>query len=126
MAKIPTAGKKLKSQRGEEIAEILFALLISSVGLVMLASMIATSLRLPEVGKQKMEEYVEAENMLATYATPAPKTGEEDKAMNQGFLGTGNVTFSVDGDSSQQIDFTVRYYYNSVINDKPVISYMQR
>ena len=56
--------KKIKSQAGETIAEVLIALLISSVALVMLAGMIASTTNLVTRSKSKMEAYYAANEKL--------------------------------------------------------------
>ena len=48
--------KKVKSRAGETIAEVLVALLISSVALVMLAGMIASTTSMVTQSKSKMED----------------------------------------------------------------------
>ena len=56
--------KKIKSQAGETIAEVLVALLISSVALVMLAGMIASTTNLVTRSKSNMEAYYAANEKL--------------------------------------------------------------
>ncbi len=58
--------KKLKAQAGESIAEVLIALLISSVALVMLASMISSTQSMVSKSKTKMSAYYQANNALET------------------------------------------------------------
>ena len=58
--------KKVKSRAGETIAEVLVALLISSVALVMLAGMIASTTSMVTQSKSKMEKYYEANEKLET------------------------------------------------------------
>jgi hypothetical protein len=48
---------KLKNKSGETIAEVLVALLVSSLGLVMLASMINASTNIIAKSRSLMEEY---------------------------------------------------------------------
>lgn len=57
--------EKLSNCRGDSIAEVLVALLISAVALVMLASMISSSSRLILQSKEKMTRYDKANNALA-------------------------------------------------------------
>ncbi len=56
--------KKLCSDKGESIGEVLIALLISSVGLVMLAAMITTSVRMLKQSRSSLIDYVAAENTV--------------------------------------------------------------
>ena len=55
---------RLKGKKGESIAETLVALLISSLGLVLLAGMIAASVRLIDRSKKTAQSYTDAENLL--------------------------------------------------------------
>ena len=77
--------RKVKSRAGETIAEVLVALLISSVALVMLASMIASTTNMVTQSKSKMEAYYAANEELEKQ------------------ISAGNVSFSIrisDEDSS--------------------------
>ena len=67
--------QKLKSQKGETIAEVLIALLISSLALVMLASMISSTERIVTSSTKKMAEYYEVSNKLASLD---PEGAEEE------------------------------------------------
>jgi len=58
--------KKLKSRRGETIAEVLVSLLISAVALVMLASMITVSTNMISKNETRMDTYYRANNELTT------------------------------------------------------------
>ncbi len=59
--------KKLHNRRGDSIAEVLVALLISSLALVMLASMITSSARMITASKAKLNEYYRETEALCTY-----------------------------------------------------------
>ena len=59
---------KLKSRRGDSIAEVLVALLISAVALVMLASMITTSTNLIRKSGAHLADYYQADSALARMA----------------------------------------------------------
>ena len=72
---IKSIRKKLSGNQGDSIAEVLIALLISSLALVMLASMITSSSKMIISSKTKMEEYYSSSGALAspaTSASPAP------------------------------------------------------
>ena len=56
--------KKIKSRAGETIAEVLIALLISSLALVMLASMISATQSMVAKSEKKMSEYYDANDVL--------------------------------------------------------------
>ncbi len=64
--------EKLRSRRGESIAEVLVAMLISAVALVMLASMIASSGRMIRRSRESMENYDAANNVLASMPDTVP------------------------------------------------------
>ena len=63
--------RRVKNQAGETIAEVLIALLISSLALVMLASMISATQSMVSKSKTKMDEYYAANNKLETYSGTA-------------------------------------------------------
>ena len=109
--------RKLTSNRGESIGEVLVALLISSLGLMLLALMISTSSRLVSNSKKAMQEYAEGEKIIVE-RNPPPE-------------GSGIATFSFDGVacdySDQSTNSTQVYYYvNSAIGNNPVVSYKKK
>ena len=57
--------RKINSRRGDSIAEVLIALLISSLALVMLASMITSSANMINSSKKKLNAYYEESAKLA-------------------------------------------------------------
>ena len=57
MREIRKAQRKIRQQSGETIAETLVALLISSIALMMLASMISATVNLVTKSETKMGEY---------------------------------------------------------------------
>jgi type II secretory pathway component PulJ len=65
---------KLRSRRGDSIAEVLISLLISVVALVMLAAMITSSTRLIQRSRDAMEKYDAANNVLASMPETVPST----------------------------------------------------
>ena len=58
--------RKLRSNRGESISEVLVALLISSLALVMLASMISSTTSLVTKSRDVLSEYYDANNALSS------------------------------------------------------------
>ena len=111
--------QKLKNRRGESIAEVLIALLVSALGMLLLATMISASAKVIQKSKEAMREYVRSENALV-----------EQNSSNS--YDTGSVSISSsdfnnklwDGASS---DFTVLYYVNSSASTgRPSISYRIR
>lgn len=99
-----TVRNKLKSQRGETLAEVLIAVLVSSLGLTLLASMIAYSGDIIERSKKYYKAYVDRENALVTesagdegevfflngfwLADAASDTGRKDRAFVRYFTNT--------------------------------------
>ena len=61
---------KLNKNKGETISEVLVALLISSLALVMLASMISATSKMIIKSKEKMTYYYEANNALESMTLP--------------------------------------------------------
>ncbi len=66
--------EKLRSRRGDSIAEVLVAMLISAVALVLLASMITSSSRMIRRSRESMEDYDAANNVLAAMPDTVPDT----------------------------------------------------
>ena len=89
--------EKLRSRRGDSIAEVLVAMLISAVALVMLASMIASSGRMIRRSRESMEEYDKANNALAAM-NEGGTVGElkiQDAASKTVYLETGKDNIPV-------------------------------
>lgn len=119
----PAVLNKIRSRRGESLTEVLVSLLIASLGLLILAQMLATSSDVVKDSKLLFERYVTAENILSEYssdASPDVRTGQ------------GKVYFSSDAvpssdfrltDSSDAAEITVSYFKNITLETKPVISY---
>ena len=71
--------EKLKSQVGESIAEVLIALLISSLALVMLASMISSTTSMVSTGKSAMKEYYACNEDLEKLTKTEEKTTKTER-----------------------------------------------
>ncbi len=87
--------RKLQNNRGDSIAEVLIALLISALALVMLASMITSSSRMILSSKAKMDAYYQESG---SYSAPNA-TGDKVK-----------ITIVVDGDTDPSEDYDILYY----------------
>ena len=105
--------RKIRSRHGESIAEALIALLISSVGLMMFAGMITSSVRLITRSKTVLHSYYQKNNVLET------RDGRPAGSMNM-ILKTGGTS------GTETESFEVTYYENSTIGSRPVISYRAR
>ncbi len=104
--------QKLRSRAGESISEVLIAMLVSALGLAMLAGVISTSVRIINNSKTTMKTFIQNENALEQR-----ESSEDD----------GLLTVSVDGaqiklteDSDDQITVS---YTNRSIGRKTVVSY---
>ena len=99
--------KRLRSQAGETIAEVLIALLISVLALTMLAMMISSTVGLVNRSKEKMNEYYDQNAVLEMQTEP---------------VGTVAVTIA---DSAGRVNVTmpsVNLFENTVFN-KTVYAY---
>lgn len=104
---------KLKSQGGESLGETLIALLISILGITLLAMMIQTSSNLIRKGSEQFESYITKENELV-------KKGSSTYE-GQVFISNStdiNKIYSINNISMYDV-----YYYKNEINDIEVISY---
>ncbi|MBQ2641724.1 MAG: hypothetical protein IJG52_00195 [Lachnospiraceae bacterium] len=101
--------ERLRSRAGETIAETLVALLISSIGLMMLASMITSSAQLITKSRSVLKEYYAESNQL------------EEKG--ESGAGSFDVVLAFPGSDLQPETAAVTYYENAAIGAKPVISY---
>lgn len=106
--------KKLKSDAGESISEVLVALLISSLALVMLASMISTTQRIVSTSKEKMNQYYEANQVLDTMSESG---GDLDMAISGGAAVNGST-----GTTSLNFSESVSCYTNDTLG-KNVYAY---
>lgn len=96
---------RLRSRAGESIGEVLVALLISVLGLMLLAGMIAASTRMVQRNRESMNAYIDGGNKLA-----------EQSAQD----GSGTVTLNYGGSASSTVNVS---YYKTTVNGKTVISY---
>ena len=104
---------KIKSQVGESIGEVLVALLISSIGLTLLAMMVSSSSRMVERSKSTVHNYVVQSNALEDQSG----TGTTGKTLSFSCDSTTKIT----DDSDDPIN--IEYYTNDVIGNQKVISY---
>lgn len=102
--------RKIKSRKGESLAEVLIALLVSVLGLVLLASMITTSVNIVTKSKKSMEEYITAENNLISQSG----TSGEGKIVIEG----GKKLTS---DLSDKVP--VNYYSNDLEGNRTIYTY---
>ncbi len=100
---------KILSDRGDSIAEVLIALLISSVALVMLASMITSSVSLTDSSKDKISKYYSSAVFLADQSS-------------SGAIGTGEARIT-NGSGDVLGSYSVSYFLNDEVPSTPVVTY---
>ncbi len=105
--------RRIGGSKGESLAEVLIALLISSLGLVLLAAMITSSGNMLTSSKAAMKEYVAAENRLA----------EQGSSSLEGsvVISSGGSSLKLTDASGSSID--VLYYLNDSNGLETVASY---
>ena len=106
--------KKLRSKAGETIAEVLIALLISSLALVLLAQMISAATNMILSSEKTMKEYYKQNNVLAEQNT------ENKDSTATVTMTLGGLTFPPTG-STETIQ--VELYKNDKIGKIDVIAY---
>ena len=80
---------KVRVRSGETISETLVALLISSLALVMLASMINSTVNLVSTSKKKMNEYYEACAELENFSAAQSPAGDDGDGADDGNIDSG-------------------------------------
>lgn len=100
---------RLGSRSGESIAESLIALLVSSIGLLMLAGMLNGSTMMIVRSRKTVGSYYAGNNKL------------EEKAGDPS--GTVNMVFKDEEGKIREEAFPVIYYVNRTVGKRPVISY---
>lgn len=110
MREIGKAQRKIRQQSGETIAETLVALLISSIALMMLASMISATVNLVTKSETKMGDYYTENAKLENSETSVEKL---------------TITIKPDSDSDSVLNMRVEdvpYQTNSIFS-KTVVAY---
>ena len=105
--------KRLHSQAGETIAEVLISLLIAVVALMMLAMMISSTVSMVTTSKNKMEEYYGEESGIPILEL---QTGSSDPTTITIKMG------KMDGIATPIETPSVNLYISSVFNN-PVYAY---
>lgn len=99
--------KKIKNNKGESIAETLIALLVSALGIMLLAGMIQTSSKLITNSNDRISKYVEQENAIVEYSgTPTSGTISLSPSNNL----TAAVKINSEESSSVSVDYYVMEY----------------
>ena len=111
---------KIKNEKGESLSEVLIALLVSVLGMVLLASMITASTNIIMKSKNKMKQYVTAENYVVGHTDT--ETPPEGITAGTGTVSTGDKPLVNDiGGSTNPL--AVSFYSNNVFGNKPVVVY---
>ncbi|MCR5097190.1 MAG: hypothetical protein K6A70_10730 [Erysipelotrichaceae bacterium] len=105
---------KLKSERGESIAETLVALLIAALALLMLASVITSSTRIITNSNNKIKEYINKDLTVS-------QQGSAGTAATVEYRDENNTKQLISYDSSDYCP--VEVFKNDVISNKVVVSY---
>ena len=111
--------KKLINNSGESIAEVLIALLVSSLALVILASMISSTQSIVSTSKEATKNYILEENRLIERGEPDISGSMEIKIRNN--AGSWTAVKITDGHSTASIP--VDYYINDENSNRQVAAY---
>lgn len=121
--------RKLKRENGETLAEVMIAVLISTLGLVLLASLITSSVSLITDSKKTFTKYANAQNALAWQSKDTSVNQSLGIEVKNGATIEVHVSVSGSGSSALQItddaggNIPVVYYKNETLSHKPVIAY---
>ena len=107
---------RLKSRAGESLAEVLISVLISALGIAMLAGVISSAADVVARSKDTMDSYITAGNQLAARSDDTAEGTGTVKLQDD-----SNNTVKISDDSDSSI--TVNYYINDTAAGDPVVSY---
>ena len=112
MKDMKTALRKFQSRRGESISEVLTAVLITTLGLTILAGMISGASRVIRRSEDAMGRYIAAENALAEQSEASP-----NQSAGQATLTFGNAV------DEKKITVDVTVYSAETGEEQPLYSY---
>ena len=106
--------KKLKSAKGESLAEMLVALLFVALALIMMATMINSASRITMQSRQATREFYSGLNTLDNYASGSEATASfKDSSGNAVSIGAGaDFKVTVSGNGKDGNDAIYRYSQN--------------
>ena len=110
--------KKLRSKKGESIGEVLVALLISSLGLTLLAGMITSAKSVLDRSKTKMDSYNGNIATLVKHTSDIRFTGDVSIKVKEQGGEYKTWDFTVDTSAAN-----VNYYVTSDFQSTPVVAY---
>ncbi|MBQ1411393.1 MAG: hypothetical protein IIY94_08975 [Oscillospiraceae bacterium] len=111
---------RLESQSGESIAEVLVAVMLSAIGLTMLALMISATTRMVIRSKNITSDYVGSNNQLVEKGDTT-LNGEVEVLFVDPISGVQHKRLT--DESSEDYKIPVRYYINDNIGNVSVTSY---
>ena len=111
---------RLKSQSGESIAEVLVAVLLSAIGLTMLALMISATTRMVIRSKKITTDYVGSNNLLVEKGDTT-LNGKVEVLFVDPISGEQHMRLT--DESSEDYKIPVCYYINDNIGNVSVTSY---
>ncbi|MBO4419995.1 MAG: hypothetical protein J5789_09265 [Oscillospiraceae bacterium] len=114
---------RLRSKRGESIAEVLIALMISSMALVLLAGMITATTGIVKKSKDATNEYTGKSNQLVEKLDSECSGSGEVHFLLRNVSGALSDTKLTD---SAEESISVLYYVNESIGSVKVTSYEKR
>jgi Rod binding domain-containing protein len=119
---------RLRSKKGESIAEVLVAVLLSAIGLTMLATMISATSKMVIRSRNLTKEYVEQNNQLVEKADTSTRTGsvqvrrvDDDSSVATPIRLYDDPT--ANEEDASYFDIPVKYYVNSRVGNVEVTSY---
>ena len=115
---------RLRSKKGESIAEVLVAVLLSAIGLTMLATMISATSKMVIRSRNLTKEYVEQNNQLVEKADTSTRTGSVQvrRVDSTSPDGTPIKLYGVPT-ANEDYSIPVKYYVNSRVGNVEVTSY---
>jgi competence protein ComGC len=121
---------RLKDKKGETLMELLFAMLISSLGMIILAGMIVASTNIIKRGNEVLKSYVTEENKIVAQDTEDETGsaifkigGTARKLTDYNDSDTDYDDSDTDYDDSDTNQVSVSYYVNGKIGGKKVVTY---
>ena len=114
--------RKIRSRKGDSIAEVLIALLISSLALVMLASMISSSGRMITTSQSVMEKYYAASSVMNNLNGETVPSEAGAVITGKGIF-TIEISPAVEGSPTEKKEYPVAYAENQNFAQKPVTAF---
>lgn len=110
--------RKLKSRRGESLAEVLVAVLVAAIAITMFVGMVSAAIRVTKKNRDALDSYYKRNNLLVQYSdgggAVAGVTSERGTVTLEGALKKEGVPENVEGVS-------VTYYINTTGNQQVIV-----